>query len=38
MFPRIIVLLVKAMYQSAFLGLELSQNTVVVITIGKMQN
>ena len=32
-FPHIIVLLVKAMYQSAVLGLELSQNTVVVITI-----
>ena len=32
-FPRSIVLLVKAMYQSAFLGLEFSQNTVVVITI-----
>ena len=33
MFPRSIVLLVKAMYQSAYLGLEFSQNTVVVITI-----
>ena len=35
MFPRSIVLLVKAMYQSAFLGLEFSQNTVVVITIDR---
>ena len=32
-FPHVIVLLVKAMYQSAVLGLELGQNTVVVITI-----
>ena len=30
--------LVKAMYQSAFLGFELSQYTVVVITIWKVQN
>ena len=32
MFPRSIVLLVKAMYQSAFLGLEFSQNTVTLST------
>ena len=38
MFPRSIVLSVKAMYQSAFLGLEFSQNTVVVITIERCIN
>ena len=32
-FPHVIVLLVKAMYQSAVLGLELGQNTVVAIGV-----